>query len=303
MASLSFIIGIIGNIISILVFTSPIGTFRRVVKKKSTEDFKGLPYICTLLSTSLWTFYGLMKPGGLLIATVNGAGAFLQFIYVTLFLIYAPKETKVKSMKLVAVLNVGFFGLVVGLSLLVIHGGLRLTVVGTICAGLTLGMYASPLAVMRTVIKMKSVEFMPFSLSFFLFLNGGVWSVYAVLVKDFFVGMPNVIGFVLGSLQLVIYGVYRNKSATQKSTEEMEEEVSAHLVQVAIEMGRYEDKDTGKSKHRSLQKGRSLPQTSVARQKSFQKILKTHSLGLQSSSWTDDDDDDDVEKGSAQNHV
>lgn len=41
----------------------------------------------------------------------------------------------------------------------------------------------------RMVIKTKSVEFMPFSLSFFLFLNGGVWSAYAALVKDYFIGV------------------------------------------------------------------------------------------------------------------
>lgn len=35
----------------------------------------------------------------------------------------------------------------------------------------------------------KSVEFMPFSLSFFLFLNGGVWSGYALLVKDYYIGV------------------------------------------------------------------------------------------------------------------
>lgn len=70
-------------------------TFWQIVKKKSTESYKGVPYITTLMSTSLWTFYGVMKPGGLLVATVNGAGAALQFIYVSLYLIYAPKDKKV----------------------------------------------------------------------------------------------------------------------------------------------------------------------------------------------------------------
>ncbi|KAJ4969508.1 hypothetical protein NE237_016209 [Protea cynaroides] len=290
MANLSFIIGIIGNIISILVFTSPIGTFRRVVKKKSTEDFKGLPYICTLLSTSLWTYYGVMKPGGLLIITVNGIGTLLQFIYVTLFLIYATKETKVKLMKLMALLNVGFFGLVVGLTLLLTHGNLRLTVVGVISACITLGMYASPLASMRTVIKKKSVEFMPFSLSFFLFLNGGVWAVWASLVKDFYIGVPNAIGFVLGSLQLVTYTVYKNKSGSQKSMEKMEEEGSVHLVRGAIEKDRYEeDTETDMSKHRGLNKWISLPKTSVGRPLSSQKIMKTRSLTLDSTSWLTED--------------
>lgn len=52
----------------------------------------------TLLSTSLWTFYGLLKPGGLLIVTVNGAGAALEAIYVMIFLIYAPNDTRVSCL-------------------------------------------------------------------------------------------------------------------------------------------------------------------------------------------------------------
>ncbi|KAI7980773.1 Bidirectional sugar transporter SWEET16 [Camellia lanceoleosa] len=307
MASLSFIIGIIGNIISILVFASPIGTFKGVVKKKSTENYKALPYITTLLSTSLWTFYGLLKPGGLLILTVNGAGAVLQFIYVTLFLIYAPRAIKVKSMKLVAVLDVGFLGAVIAVTLLTIHGSLRLTFIGILCAALTIGMYAAPLAVMRTVIKTTSVEYMPFFLSFFLFLNAGVWSVYALLVKDIFIGVPNAIGFILGSAQLILYLVYKNKSSSAKSKDEMEaeeeeeEEGSAHLVQTSIEMQDLDDHHDLKSTNRNLNKGRSLPKPSVSRQYSINKIMKTFSLHpyeLNSGSLHEND----VENGSTKDH-
>lgn len=70
-------------------------TFWRIMKKKSTEDFKSLPYICTLLSTSLWTYYGLIKSGGLLISTINGAGAVLEAAYIILFIIYAHKGLRV----------------------------------------------------------------------------------------------------------------------------------------------------------------------------------------------------------------
>lgn len=281
MASLSFIIGIIGNVISILMFASPIGTFRRVVKKKSTEDYKGLPYITTLMSTCLWTFYGLLNPDGLLVITVNGAGAVLQFIYVTLFLIYAPKDTKVKMVRLVAILNIGFVGAVIAVTLLAFHGSMRLTFTGFICAGLTIGMYAAPLLVMRTVIKTRSVEYMPFFLSFFQFLNGGVWSVYAVLVKDFYIGVPNAIGFVFGTAQLIIYMIYKNKSKPTKSPYEMEEGGSAHLIKGPIEMLNINEDEEAKNKNGSLRKGRSLPPPS--RQLSFQKIMKKLSLSPQSS--------------------
>ncbi|XVF41850.1 hypothetical protein PTKIN_Ptkin01aG0313700 [Pterospermum kingtungense] len=241
MANLSFIIGIIGNVISIMVFASPMKTFWGVIKKKSTENYKGVPYITTLLSTSLWTFYGILNPDGLLVMTVNGAGAIFQLIYVTLFLIYAPKDKKVKTAKLVAVLDVGFLGAVIAVTLLAIHGKTRLTFVGILCAALTIGMYAAPLAAMKTVIKTKSVEYMPFLLSFFLFLNAGVWSAYSVLVKDIYIGVPNAIGFVLGSAQLILYFMYKNKSVSAKSTEAMEEEGSAHLVKGGIEMNSLEE--------------------------------------------------------------
>lgn len=277
MACLSFIIGIIGNIISILVFTSPIKTFWQVVKKKSTENYKSTPYITTLLSTSLWTFYGLLNPDGLLVTTVNGAGTVFQFIYVTLFLVYAPQDKKVKTAKLFALLNVGFLGLVIAVTFLAVPGRVRLTVVGILCAGLTIGMYASPLSVMRIVIKTKSVEYMPFFLSFFLFLNGGIWSVYAALVKDFYIGVPNAVGFVLGSIQLIIYAIYNKKSISKKSLEMVEEEGSAHLVK-ENEMGAFEDYEEANVKIRNLHKGSSLPKPSVNRQYSFQRILKTLSL-------------------------
>lgn len=45
--------------------------------------------------------------------------------------------------------------------------------------------------VQKTVILTKSVEYMPFLLSFILFINGGVWTVYAVLVQDLFVAVSS----------------------------------------------------------------------------------------------------------------
>lgn len=280
MAALSFIIGILGNIISILVFTSPIGTFKRIVNKKSTENFKGLPYVSTLLSTSLWTFYGLLKPGGLLIVTVNGVGAALQAIYVTLFICFASKDKRINMIKLAAGLNIGLMGILMMVILLAIHGRMRLIVVGSMCAGLTVGMYAAPLAAMRTVMRTKSVEYMPFFLSFFLFLNGGIWTIYSVLVKDYFIGVPNSVGLVLGSAQLVVYMVFKNKTPNKKLGDE---ESSSHDLFKSVEMKESEDeRERNQQQMREgvglLSKGRSLPTQTISRQHSLQGIIKTLSL-------------------------
>ncbi|KAL9233325.1 hypothetical protein vseg_008343 [Gypsophila vaccaria] len=291
--SLSFIVGVIGNIISLLVFASPIGTFRKIVAKKATENYKSLPYISTLLCTSLWSFYGFLKPGGFLIMTVNGTGTVLQLVYITLYIVFAPKDKKIKSIIAVAILNIGFVGAVIAVTLLAIHGSLKITVVGAVSAVLTVGMYASPLTAMRSVIKTKSVEYMPFFLSLFMFLNAGVWFVYAVLVKDYFMGVPNGVGFVLGSAQLILYTIYRNKPKPTKSMDQDKPESGevslAHIViGLSNEMKMPKVEGNGATngnemvKNGTLAKGPSLqiPRSSLTRQiSSIPVLLKTLSLG------------------------
>ncbi|KAH7574666.1 hypothetical protein JRO89_XS03G0328600 [Xanthoceras sorbifolium] len=59
---------------------------------------------------------------------------------------------------------------------------------------------------------------MPFLLSFILFVNGAVWTVYAVFTTDLFIGIPNGTGFVLGTAQLVIYAMYWKPKSSSSTT-------------------------------------------------------------------------------------
>ncbi|KAK3029995.1 hypothetical protein RJ639_038094, partial [Escallonia herrerae] len=234
MVAADFIVGIIGNIISVMTFASSIGTFVAIVKRKSAENYSGSPYITSLLSCSLWTFYGLLDPDdGVLIVTVNGIGVALQIIYIILLLIYYPKEKKVKYFGLV-MLDVVFLGTVMAVTLVAFHEGSRRTFVGVLCATFTVLMYAAPLSVVRTVIKTESIEYMPIFLILSLFANGWVWFVFALLLKDFYVLVPNAVGIVLGSVQIVVYLMYKNKSSTSLpppiSTEIMVEDGQTKMV-------------------------------------------------------------------------
>ncbi|BBG93165.1 Nodulin MtN3 family protein [Prunus dulcis] len=151
------------------------GTFWRIVKHRSTEDFESLPYVCTFLNSFLWTYYGVIRPaGGLLVATVNGFGVVVEIIYLILFLVYAPAKMRAKTAILIGTLDVGFLVAVILATWLALQGETRIDALGFICAGLNIIMYGSPLVAMKTVITTKSVEYMPFFLSFFFFLNGGV---------------------------------------------------------------------------------------------------------------------------------
>ncbi|KAG2712429.1 hypothetical protein I3843_04G116600 [Carya illinoinensis] len=70
--------------------------------------------------------------------------------------------------------------------------------------------YASPLSIMMTVIKTKSVEFMLFFLSLFVFLCGTSWFVFGLLGPDPFVAVPNGFGCGLGIAPLILYFIYRD---------------------------------------------------------------------------------------------
>ncbi|KAG5073575.1 hypothetical protein JHK84_054806 [Glycine max] len=97
-------------------------TFWKIKKHGSTEDFSSLPYICTLLNCSLWTYYGIIKAREYLVATVNGFGIVVETIYVILFLIYAPKGIRGRTAILAVILDVAISAEAVATSQLALQG-------------------------------------------------------------------------------------------------------------------------------------------------------------------------------------
>lgn len=210
MEGFTFFIGVLGNISSLLVFLAPIDTFKRIVKNRSTEEFGSLPYICSLLSATLWTYYGIIQPTAFLVGTINAFGSILGIVYVCLFFVYAPPRKKVKIALTVGALNIGFLVGAIVCTRLAFEGEARIASMGFLAAAFVTVTYASPLASMRTVVTTRSVQYMPFYLSFFIFLSGGIWALYGWLTGDCFVWVPNGTGCILGTAQLVLYGLYRD---------------------------------------------------------------------------------------------
>ncbi|KAA8533641.1 hypothetical protein F0562_030925 [Nyssa sinensis] len=68
----------------------------------------------------------------------------------------------------------------------------------------------------KRVIKTKSVEYMPFYLSFFSFLASSLWMAYGLLSHDLFLAAPNLVGSPLSILQLVLYCKYRKREIMEE---------------------------------------------------------------------------------------
>ncbi|KAL8087714.1 bidirectional sugar transporter NEC1-like [Apium graveolens] len=206
------VFGILGNIVSFFVYLAPLPTFLRIYRKKSTEGFQAIPYVVALFSAMLTLYYGKLKPNGVWLITINTIGIFIESAYILLFMIYAPKDAKKFTAKLLVLMNGVLFGTIIFTTLKFFGGNDRLTVVGWICAVFSVCVFVAPLSIMRLVIRTKSVEFMPVSLSFFLTICAVIWFFYGVLEDDYFIATPNVLGFSFGILQMVLYMIYKDKS-------------------------------------------------------------------------------------------
>lgn len=124
---------------------------------------------------------------------------------------------QVFTTKLLLLFNVSSLGLIIGATYFFANGRKRVETVGWICAAFSICVFAAPLSIMviilfyfyntkliflqkivktyisvimqRQVIKTKSVEFMPFSLSFFLTICAVVWFFYGFLIHDFYIAV------------------------------------------------------------------------------------------------------------------
>ncbi|XP_030475899.1 bidirectional sugar transporter SWEET9-like [Syzygium oleosum] len=226
---LAFIFGLLGNIVSFLVFLAPIPTFYTIHKKKSSDGYQSIPYVVALSSASLLLYYGVLKTNATMIISINAIGIVIELAYLLLFLIYASTKEKMYTAKLLLVFNIGGFGVMMGLTIFLLKGRQRINAVGWICAAFNLAVFAAPLSIMRRVIKTKSVEFMPFTLSFFLTLCATTWFFYGLFVKDMFIALPNTLGFLLGITQMILYMTYKNGNKKMAETNERNNQQAVSL--------------------------------------------------------------------------
>ncbi|KAE8124644.1 hypothetical protein FH972_019509 [Carpinus fangiana] len=210
--------GVAGNFFAFGLFVSPIATFRRILRNRSTQQFSGLPYIYALLNCLLCMWYGtpFISSDNVLVMSVNLVGAVFQLIYITLFIAYADKVKKIRMLGLLLAV-LGLCAIIVAGSLQITDGGMRRIFVGLLSGASLISMFASPLFIINLVIRTKSVEFMPFYLSLSTFLMSSGFFVYGLLNYDPFISIPNGIGTILGIVQLILYFYYSNSSGEDSS--------------------------------------------------------------------------------------
>ncbi|XP_059300114.1 bidirectional sugar transporter SWEET9-like [Lycium ferocissimum] len=230
LSHLAPIFGALGSIISFIVFLSPLPTFYNIYKKKSTEGYQSIPYVVALFSAMLMIYYALLKGNMMVVIIINVLGVFIETIYVGFYLFYAPKKARVQTIKVLLLLVVGGYGAILLVVQFLFKGVIRAQIVGWMCLVFSICTFAAPLCIVRKVIKTKSVEYMPFLLSLFLTLSAVMWFFYGLLKKDPVIYSPNILGFIFGILQMVLYAMYNKKEKNIVKEQKLPELLQNHVI-------------------------------------------------------------------------
>jgi solute carrier family 50 protein (sugar transporter) len=210
----------IGIIIGVILSLSPIPTFIDIaMHSKTTGGYTVAPYLSALVCCSCWLTYALLAGASKAdLIPLNAASFIIYSIYCGVFLRFCENRAHVLRLYSAALV-------VVALTLTTALVFKSLIVIGLLATIANCIMFAAPLAVMQQVIQTRSVRYMPFLLSFMSFICASVWLVWASLVGDYFVLVPNALGTFFGVVQLLLYTVYWRLS-TSETVEGIQERVN-----------------------------------------------------------------------------
>jgi uncharacterized protein with PQ loop repeat len=208
-------VGWLGVPVTIMLFISPIEVCFKIYKAKEVGGFSPVPYYATLVNSTIWIMYALIKGHMWQVILVNGIAWCSAVLCLAVFIKFSLTRVDI-VMKMIAASGACIAAYVLSVALSAHVSQLwTLGVIGTFTSNI---MFAGPLAVAAEVIKTESVKFLPLMPSVFAFAATFLWSSYAILKGDVFVFLANGPGFLLAALQLTLYWKY-SKGSTSKLDE------------------------------------------------------------------------------------
>lgn len=213
------LVGNAATVVTIVMFLCPAPQAYRVFKEKCVApNFNMLPYVTTGMTAMLWLRYALLIHDGPM-RNVNLVGSILEVLYSVIFFAYLDHgQASRKNMSIL----VGAASFTISVLLLVrfMDQKVAIATLGTIASGVNIVTFASPLATLRTVVMSKNCSsFPPFPLQLAMFVTPLLWFLYAQLIHDSFLAVPNGLGIILGIVQLGLRLKYRKNGVEYNKVE------------------------------------------------------------------------------------
>lgn len=193
---------------TIAVFSTGIPQCWVMIKQKDTENIPFLPYIMTCVNNAIWIVYSMLI-NNWTVYIVNVIGVILQITYICIYLFYSRFKAKESQMIVAAAACIS---LVIVYAYFTGNSTFTTNLIGILCNIVTILMFSSPLAELRTAIREKSTKTISFPLTVATFFCTLSWTVYGMLIKDMYLIIPNGLGLLTSFPRFYVFGRFRGSS-------------------------------------------------------------------------------------------
>ena len=201
------VIGWIACGVNVLYFLAPCLPFLNVLKGKlNFEDTPGVFVTTCYVNCFIWYIYGDMIFSDQVKYSFCAA-AIVSLCLMVIYLVYELKKYLVDSILNTLILITGTWAVYRALTIIIDDD----RIVGKICIGTTIVMHLTPMQILYKVIKEKNYILIPIRPGCVYLCACILWIVYGVLIEDFYLVCPHVIGVILCLVEIVVYMNFKKK--------------------------------------------------------------------------------------------
>ena len=201
------IVGWVAAGLTVLYYLAPVNPFFRVLKGKlNFEDTPGVFVTTCYINCFVWYVYGDMIFSDQ-VKYSNGVAACASLLLMIIYLAYELKKYLVDSILNALILITGTWAVYRALTIIIDDD----RIVGKICIGTAIVVFLTPIQILYKVIKEKNYILIPIYPAWIYLFASIAWVTYGIMITDFYVVCPHVIGIVLSLVQIIVYLKYRRK--------------------------------------------------------------------------------------------
>ena len=207
MDTLQEVIGWVAAGLTVLYYLAPINPFFRVLKGKlNFEDTPGIFVTTCYVNCFIWYLYGDMIFSDQ-IKYSNCVAAGISLLLMIVYLAYELKKYLVDTILNALILITGTWAAYRALTIIVDDD----RTVGKICICTCVIVYLTPIQILYKVIKEKNYIIIPFYPACIYLLASIAWITYGVMITDFYVVCPFVMGVIISLVQIIVYLNFKRK--------------------------------------------------------------------------------------------
>jgi solute carrier family 50 protein (sugar transporter) len=189
---------------SVLVCMSPIPTIQRINRERKVGSLPLLPYSTMIINSMLWFAYGLLKKE-IKIYSCNGTGLILGVVYFVHYIKFSPAASSTLPGSVQQHVQAILITLIFTVFSMMTPSTDPGWLIGKVGMVFCVGLFASPLSVVRVVIVSRSAKSIPLPFTLACLVNCFLWTTFGWFqANDANIYVPNFLGLCLSVIQLAL---------------------------------------------------------------------------------------------------